>query len=195
MKKLNIAIMALSLVLTVSCKENTTDAAADDTMEMESTEAEEIQEMEDSKSIVVPMQSKSGSNVTGSIAFTETDGVVEMNVNLTGLTPGLHAIHLHENGDCSSDDAKSAGGHWNPNAKEHGSWAEGTNHMGDIGNLEAGEDGNASLTFSTNEWCIGCEDETKNIVGKGVIVHATADDFESQPSGAAGAREACGVIE
>ncbi len=184
--------MAFAVTIAISCKDNNAEGT-----DVESTEinAESTEEVAENKSITVPMQSKSGSNVTGSIAFTESEGTVQMTVNLTGLTPGAHAIHLHENGDCSADDGSSAGGHWNPNAKEHGSWADGTNHMGDIGNLEAGDDGTATLTFSTDEWCIGCDDDSKNIVGKGVIVHASADDFESQPSGAAGAREACGVIE
>jgi Cu-Zn family superoxide dismutase len=118
-----------------------------------------------------------------------------MVANLKGLEPGVHAIHLHENGDCSATDATSAGGHWNPNTKEHGDWNEGMNHMGDIGNLDADADGNVSYIFSTDKWCLDCDDSNKNIKGKGVIVHAKADDFTSQPSGAAGARVACGVIE
>ncbi|GAL76819.1 superoxide dismutase [Nonlabens ulvanivorans] len=67
--------------------------------------------------------------------------------------------------------------------------------MGDIGNLIANDEGGATLTFNTDKWCIGCDDDARNVLGKAFIVHATADDFESQPSGAAGARVACGVIE
>jgi len=200
MKKLNIALMALALTLSVSCKENKEDEMMDDTeMEMEdSTSMDSDSEgMMDSDrtEIAVPMASKSGSNVTGVISFVQEGDEVKMIANLTGLTPGTHAIHLHENGDCSADDATSAGGHWNPKSNEHGDWDEGMHHMGDIGNLEANANGEVSYTFSTDKWCIGCEDDTKNIVGKGVIVHAAADDFTSQPSGAAGARVACGVIE
>lgn len=186
--------MALALVLTVSCKEKENDSMDDTTTEMEMENGDMVDDAE-MMSVVVPMGSKSGSSVTGSIAFTQMNGEVEMSVELTGLTPGSHAIHLHENGDCSAEDGSSAGGHWNPNSKEHGDWDQGTNHMGDIGNLEAAEDGTASLTFSTDKWCLDCDDDSKNIKGKGVIVHAVADDFTSQPSGAAGARVACGVIE
>ncbi|MGB5361189.1 MAG: superoxide dismutase family protein, partial [Eudoraea sp.] len=69
-------------------------------------------------------------------------------------------------------------------------------HKGDIGNFTADTDGNAVVEFSTDQWCIGCEDENMNILGKAVIVHQGVDDFTSQPSGAAGARVSCtGIIE
>ncbi|PRP66313.1 superoxide dismutase family protein [Nonlabens agnitus] len=199
MKKLNVAIMIMALVFTVSCKEKESDAMDENNMDTEEVEMNDEMDnegMDEKKSIVVPMGSKSESNVTGSISFVEENGVVTMSANLTGFTAaGTHAIHIHENGDCSAMDGSSAGGHWNPTSDEHGDWGDGSYHMGDIGNLEADEEGTAVLKFSTDQWCIGCDDETKNIVGKGVIVHATADDFTSQPSGAAGARVACGVIE
>ncbi|BAO56077.1 superoxide dismutase family protein [Nonlabens marinus] len=197
MKKLNIALMALALTLSVSCKETKEEEMTDETMtEMEDSSSMDSESSMDSKmEIAVPMASKSGSNVTGVISFVQEGAQVKMIANLTGLEPGVHAIHLHENGDCSATDATSAGGHWNPKSNEHGDWDEGSHHMGDIGNLEANANGEASYTFSTDKWCMDCDDATKNIKGKGVIVHATADDFTSQPSGAAGARVACGVIE
>jgi len=196
MKKLNIALMALALTLSISCKENKDEEQMDDSMtEMEDSESMESDGTMENMQITVPMASKSGSSVTGSISFVQEGSQVKMIANLTGLEPGVHAIHLHENGDCSAMDATSAGGHWNPGSNEHGDWAEGMHHMGDIGNLEANADGNVSYTFSTDKWCLDCDDSTKNIMGKGVIVHAKADDFTSQPSGAAGARVACGVIE
>lgn len=147
------------------------------------------------KSLVVAMGSKSGSSVTGTITLTESGDTVNMVANLDGLSEGSHAIHIHQNGDCSSDDGTSAGGHWNPTDEKHGKWGEEMHHSGDIGNLMADDKGNASLSFSTDKWCIGCDDENKYVVGKSFIVHAKADDFESQPSGAAGQRVACGVIE
>ena len=213
MKKLVIGIMALTLSISVSsCKEGKENGQ--EGHEHEHTHDGETHshehdgddhhsdKMEDSKTalmvgkeIVVPMSAKSGSNVSGTITFSQNENEVAMNVDLKGLTPGMHAIHIHQNGDCSSDDGKSAGGHWDPTSEAHGKWGDEMHHSGDIGNLEVGEDGMATLDFSTDKWCIGCEDETRNILGKGVIVHASADDFESQPSGAAGAREACGVIK
>ncbi len=147
------------------------------------------------KSVVINMSPKSGSNVMGKITLTQSGEEVTMVANLNGLTEGEHAIHIHQNGDCSSDDGKSAGGHWNPTEEAHGQWGDDMHHSGDIGNLKADGKGNASLSFATDMWCIGCDDDTKNVIGKSFIVHAKADDFESQPSGAAGERVACGVIE
>lgn len=213
MKKLVIGIMALTLSISVSsCKEGKENGQ--EGHEHEHTHDGETHSHEHDgddhhhddmdkadteimvgKEIMVPMSAKSGSNVSGTITFTQNENEVAMNVDLKGLTPGMHAIHIHQNGDCSSDDGKSAGGHWDPTSEAHGKWGDEMHHSGDIGNLEVGEDGMAALDFNTDKWCIGCDDDSRNIVGKGVIVHASADDFESQPSGAAGAREACGVIK
>jgi Cu-Zn family superoxide dismutase len=142
------------------------------------------------------LNAKSGSNTSGNIVFKEENGTVSMTVIISGLEAGVHAIHIHESSDCSSDDGKSAGGHWNPTAQQHGKWGdEAGYHKGDIGNITADENGNGTITFSTDEWCIGCGDETKDILGKGVIVHAGADDY-GQPTGNAGGRVSCaGIIE
>ena len=106
-------------------------------------------------------------------------------------------MHLHEFSDCSSPDGKSTGGHWNPTFENHGARGNDTGfHRGDIGNFEADENGEATISFETDLWCINCDDETKNIVGKAVIVHQGQDDFVSQPSGAAGSRVSCaGLIQ
>jgi Cu-Zn family superoxide dismutase len=148
----------------------------------------------DSKKLEITFQSKSNSNVTGSASFIEKNGEVTLVSHLSGLMPGIHAIHIHEKSDCSAADASSAGGHWNPTFKKHGKWGVGEYHKGDIGNFTADEKGNATITFATKEWCIGCGDATKDILGKGLIVHQGADDFTTQPSGNAGARVACSAI-
>ena len=139
---------------------------------------------------------KSESSVTGTAEFTETNGMVQMTAVIKGLSVGSHAIHIHEKGDCSSADGKSAGGHWNPTAQPHGKWgAETGYHKGDIGNFTVeNSDTDTIVEFSTDQWCIGCGDDTKDILGKGVIVHQGIDDFTSQPSGAAGSRVSCGGI-
>ncbi len=139
-------------------------------------------------------ESKSASNVKGTANFVEKNGTVKFTAKMSGLAPGLHAIHLHEKSDCSAADGSSAGGHWNPTFKKHGKWGETECHKGDIGNFTADANGNGTVNFSTPEWCIGCDDETKNIVGKSIIVHQGVDDFTSQPAGNAGARQACSAI-
>ena len=141
-------------------------------------------------------ETKSNSGVTGTATFTQKINEVTMVAKLAGLKPGEHAIHIHEKADCSAADAASAGGHWNPTFKKHGKWGDSECHKGDIGNFLADEKGNATITFKTDEWCISCGDETKDIVNKGLIVHEKPDDFVTQPTGAAGARVACsGIIK
>jgi Cu-Zn family superoxide dismutase len=148
----------------------------------------------DIKSLNLNFESKSNSNVTGSATFTEKKGKVTFVAKIAGLQPGIHAIHIHEKSDCSAADGSSAGGHWNPTFKKHGKWGVGEYHKGDIGNFTADEKGNGTITLTTEEWCIGCGDAAKDIIGKGLIVHQGADDFATQPSGNAGARVACSAI-
>ena len=189
MKRISLLIIAFAIGIT-SCKN---EKKAVDVVETETIEIEEVAP----KTLTMNLMPKSDSNVNGTVIFTEEFGMVSMNATLTGLEPGEHAIHIHESSDCSSPDGKSTGGHWNPTAKQHGKWGDETGyHKGDIGNFTADESGNATVSFSTDEWCIGCDDETKNIVGKGVIVHAGVDDFKTQPTGDAGGRVSCaGIIE
>ena len=183
MKNKSFPLLFILLLIISACKKNTTsnDMPLDEG-------SKEI-------SLMVNMSSKSNSNVSGMITFTEAEKTVKMIAVLKGLNAGDHAIHIHDKADCSSSDGKSTGGHWNPTAQPHGAWGD-TNgyHKGDIGNFSTNSDGEANITFETNEWCIGCGDPSKDIIGKAVIVHEGVDDFTSQPSGAAGARISCGGI-
>ncbi|TMM56878.1 superoxide dismutase family protein [Maribacter algarum] len=200
MKKIKIAVMGFLMITSFNCKDVKKEAdKAADTMEEAADEMKEAAKevTEEVNTVKFMMEPKSDSNVKGTVTFTEADGKVSMIAMLSGLSAGEHAIHIHDKADCSSADGKSTGGHWNPTNTPHGKWgaAEGY-HKGDIGNFTADEAGLATVEFSTEEWCIGCDDETKNILGKGVIVHQGVDDFTSQPSGAAGARVSCtGIIQ
>jgi len=144
----------------------------------------------------INLEPKSNSAVSGTATFTEKNGIVTFEAKMSGLKPGVHAIHIHEKSDCSATDASSAGGHWNPTFKKHGKWSDGEHHKGDIGNFTADANGNGTISLKTDEWCIGCGDETKDILNKGLIVHANPDDFTTQPTGNAGGRVACsGIIK
>lgn len=173
MKKIVLGIIAAGLII-FGCKSSATS--------------------EKSKTLTLHFESKSGSNVSGTAVFSEKNGEVTFTAKLTGLKPGVHAIHIHEKSDCSAADATSTGGHWNPTFKKHGKWGDTEYHKGDIGNFTADAQGNGTITMTTNEWCIGCGDETKDILGKGLIVHDKPDDFVSQPTGNAGARVACTTL-
>jgi Cu-Zn family superoxide dismutase len=138
--------------------------------------------------ILYPTQ---GNNVSGTITFTQTDKGVKVVADVQGLSQGKHGFHIHEFGDCSSPDGTSAGGHFNPDSKQHGAPMSMTRHMGDMGNLEADESGKAHLEYiDTVIKLTG----PNSIIGKSIIVHKGEDDLKSQPAGNSGPRIACGVI-
>jgi superoxide dismutase, Cu-Zn family len=198
MKRIYVSIFFTVAIFFTGCKnENTTaEDRVEENVETQENKVEDRKVEKKSHKISVQMEPKSDSDLTGTVTFTEEDGEVTMTAKFTGLNKGMHAIHLHEKADCSADDGTSAGGHWNPTFKNHGEWGSQKGyHRGDIGNFDVNAEGKGSITFTTDEWCIGCEDEKKNILGKAVIVHDGADDFTSQPSGAAGTRIGCGVIK
>jgi Cu-Zn family superoxide dismutase len=189
MKKIGLLIATAVLISFVGCKENKKDAIV--VVEKVVSDVKETPQ----KSVSFRLESKNESNTTGKAQFVELDGSVSFYMEVMGLNPGVHAVHIHEKADCSSPDGKSAGGHWNPTLSKHGKWgnAEGF-HRGDIGNLTADKNGNGRITLKTNEWCIGCDDDKMNVIGKGIIVHQGADDYVTQPTGAAGGRISCGGI-
>lgn len=143
---------------------------------------------------IAKIQSRSAGAVVGSAVFVAEGEGVTMTLAVEGLTPGLHGIHMHEKGDCSAADGTSAGPHWNPSKSAHGDPGGAAHHAGDMGNLTAGTDGRATLTFTNPDWTLGAESSTTSeVIGRAIIVHASPDDF-SQPAGNAGARLGCGVV-
>ena len=139
---------------------------------------------------VAVLNSASGSKVTGTVTFTQTGDSVQVVADITGLTPGKHAFHIHEFGDCSAPDAASAGTHFNPTHKPHGAPDAVERHVGDMGNLEADASGKAHLELKSNVLKLSGE---TSILGRSVIVHEKVDDW-SQPVGNAGGRVACGIV-
>ena len=143
---------------------------------------------------IAKIESRSAGSVVGSAVFVADGDGVTMTLAVEGLTPGLHGIHMHEKGDCSAADGTSAGPHWNPSKSAHGDPGGEAHHAGDMGNLTAGTDGRATLTFTNTDWTLGAESSTTTeVIGRAIIVHASPDDF-SQPAGNAGARLGCGVV-
>ena len=132
-----------------------------------------------------------GSSVHGIVTFDVIGNGIQVVANISGLTPGKHGFHIHEFGDCSSDSGTLAGGHFNPAGMRHGAPDSENRHAGDIGNVEADKDGNAHLEYVDPLLSLSGEN---SIIGRGVIVHAKEDDLTTQPTGAAGARLACGSI-
>ncbi|MDC7999000.1 superoxide dismutase family protein [Gilvibacter sediminis] len=193
MKRISILPFLLLALAFTACK---SDAKKEEAETTEETAVEkEVEVTQEVMALKFKLEPKSDSGASGAVKFTAKDGKVFMMAELEGLSEGEHAIHIHEKADCSSPDGKSTGGHWNPTFESHGKWGDETGyHKGDIGNFTADAEGKATISFDTDEWCMGCGDEKKDILGKAIIVHQGADDFTSQPSGAAGARVSCGGI-
>jgi superoxide dismutase, Cu-Zn family len=139
---------------------------------------------------------KSGSKLKGKGTFTsDSKGGITLRIEVSDAPPGEHAVHIHDKGDCSSPDGKSAGDHWNPTKMEHGKWgAVGDHyHLGDIGNLTVTADGKGTVTLDTTKWTAG-GGGVNDVIGHAIVVHGGVDDFKTQPSGNAGPRIGCGVI-
>lgn len=145
-------------------------------------------------SATVNLASASGSLVSGTLSMVPMGNGVHITGEIGGLGAGqTHAIHVHEKGDCSAVDASSAGGHFNPTGSAHGRAGTPVHHAGDMDNLTANAEGVADVDIHLSGVALG-GGAANDIAGRAVIVHAAPDDYTSQPSGNAGARVACGVI-
>ena len=147
--------------------------------------------------MVEPLKTPDGTP-TGNVVLwerAEMDGI-GYRISVTDMSPGPHAFHFHETGKCEGPDFKSAGGHFNPEMKSHGFESDDGPHAGDMENIEVSADGTGMFQGINMRVSLGGSDlpTLKDGDGSAIIVHAGADDYASQPSGAAGARIACAVI-
>ncbi len=134
-----------------------------------------------------------GNSASGTVRFVQAGAMVHVTGEIRGLTPGAeHGFHVHEKGDCSSPDATSAGGHFNPAGQSHGRYDAPMHHAGDLPSLRADASGVARIDFSTPALQVGSG--ANDVVGRSVVVHRDRDDYTSQPAGNSGPRLACAVI-
>lgn len=180
MKLVHLAITVLLGSAILSCQQ-----------QQETIDIPEVQAKADVLEAVAVLHPSNNSGVTGQVVFTKVGDAVQVVVSVSGLTPGDHGFHIHEFGDCSADDGTSAGGHYNPENMQHAGPTDDTRHVGDLGNITADENGVANKMYIDSGIALNGE---HSIIGRGVIVHADKDDLTSQPTGAAGARVACGTI-
>lgn len=132
------------------------------------------------------------SGVSGTIHFTKEGDQIQVKGEITGLKPGKHGFHVHEKGDLSDkENGKSAGGHFNPTDQPHGRPSDSKRHVGDLGNIEANQDGKAQVDIVDDVIQLNGKN---SIIGRAIVVHAGEDQF-TQPTGDAGARVAFGKIE
>ena len=140
------------------------------------------------------LEPRSGSNVSGWATFTDrSTGGVAVVVHIENAPPGTHGLHVHEKGDCSAPDASSAGGHFNPGGDPHAGPTEMHRHAGDLGNITIEANGTGHMELVTD--LLTVKPGPNSVVGKAVIFHEKADDMQTQPTGNAGGRLGCGVVQ
>ena len=180
MKLLKYCLLNTFLVLfAVSC--------AQQQSQDQQTDMEPATDYSNAVAVVHPTE---GSEVTGTVTFTETENGVRVQAEIEGLAEGKHGFHIHQYGDCTAPDGTSAGGHYNPADNPHAGPDAESRHVGDMGNIEADAEGNATIDYVDSTINLN---GPNSVIGRGVVLHGE-DDLESQPSGAAGPRMACGVI-
>ena len=144
---------------------------------------------------VTAMLSDAQGKQIGQATFVQQGGGVKMTVIANGLIPGLHGIHLHAVGQCKGPDFASAGGHWNPMHKMHGTQSPQGPHMGDLPNITVGPEGKGRLETTIagatlDSGPMGLLDSD----GTALVIHAGPADNQTDPSGPIGGRVACGFV-
>lgn len=138
-------------------------------------------------------------NATGEVqayaTFADAPGWLLLRVDAAGLRPGTYAVHVHTAGRCEAPGFESAGGHWNPTARQHGRQNPQGAHSGDLPNLLVSAEGSGTIRYAVPYASLGGVDAPLlDADGAAVIVHASPDDYRTDPTGNSGARIACGVI-
>jgi len=143
-----------------------------------------------------PLQDAQGKEV-GSVNLTQTPRGVLINLSVKGLPPGEHAFHVHAVGKCEGPGFTTAGGHFNPDNHKHGLLAAEGAHAGDMPNLHIPQSGdltvevvNAAVTLDK-----GKPNSLFDADGSAIVIHAGSDDYKTDPTGEAGGRIACGVVQ
>ena len=131
----------------------------------------------------------------GVATFTEVPGGVHVVMEVKALPPGPHGVHIHEVGKCDGPQFTTAGAHFNPGKKQHGTLNPEGAHAGDLPNLTVAPDGTGRLETTTDRITLGTGGTSVfDADGSALVVHAAADDFKTDPTGNSGGRIACGVI-
>jgi Cu-Zn family superoxide dismutase len=146
--------------------------------------------------LVVPIKTSTGEDA-GTATFTQGKNKLSIKLDLKNLPVGQHAVHIHAKPACDAPDFKSAGGHFNPENKQHGTLNPMGHHAGDLPqNVEIGEGHVGQATFKVDY--LSLDPASPNSIlangGTAIVVHEKADDMKTDPTGNAGNRIACGVI-
>lgn len=130
----------------------------------------------------------------GTLTLSESATGITVSGTLSGLPPGTHGFHIHEVGKCEGPTFETAGAHWNPTGKAHGSLNPAGPHLGDMANITVGSDSTVNVQVTTPGGTLHGENALLDDNGAAIVIHADADDYKSNPSGNSGNRIACGVV-
>jgi Cu-Zn family superoxide dismutase len=120
---------------------------------------------------------------------------ITLRQNPQGISPGTHAIHIHEVGKCEPP-FKSAGGHFNPSNKKHGFLANQGKHAGDLPNIHVTENAPLTVEYLVPQLSLGGgKASLRDADGSALVIHQGGDDYRTDPAGDSGDRVACAVIE
>jgi Cu-Zn family superoxide dismutase len=188
-KNLAAAFFLLSSITLASCGSGESEPTDTD-----STAASGTEVVESVRAEAVIAGTYPDTAVTGNATFDVVNGKVKLvlNISVPAKANKSVAVHIHEHAGCG-DMGKEAHGHWNPTKVNHGKWGVPPFHSGDIGNVQLDAEGKGTTELETDLWTIG-GDSTTNILNRSIIVHGGVDDFKTQPTGDAGNRVGCGII-
>lgn len=190
MKRFSLFILAIAMFIALSACNTDEPRTSEEDREVNLGVKEE-------EKVEIPVQLKNteGAVVGTAVLSEESDGV-HIAIDATHLPLGVHGFHIHEKGMCEEPDFESAGGHFNPEGKEHGFDNPKGPHAGDLPNIEVGEDGAVKTEVVADMVTLekGKENSLLHEGGTSLVIHADPDDYVSQPAGNAGERIVCGVI-
>ncbi len=154
----------------------------------------ESQELTAAPSLAVASLTLANGAPAGEVHLLQTGETLSLKGSISNIPAGPHGFHLHMVGDCTAPDFKSAEGHLNPYNATHGKASEGGKHLGDLDNLVVDETGLARIDVTIAGTAMESLPHIMDADGTSVMIHADADDYKSDPAGAAGPRIACGVL-